>query len=90
MRRDASDPATHEPAGGWLPSERITAAEALRVYTAGSADAVGRAHELGRIAPGYLADFVALDRDVTACDADEMQAVRVLATYVAGEQVFER
>ncbi len=84
------DPATHEPAGGWLPSECITAAEALRIYTAGSADAAGRAHELGRIAPGYLADFVALDRDVTACDADEMQAVRVLATYVAGEQVFER
>ena len=45
------DPFTLEPAGGWLPGERISAAEALRIYTAGSAAAVGREHELGRIAP---------------------------------------
>lgn len=35
-RRDAD---THEPLEGWLPEERITLAEALRAYTAGSAAA---------------------------------------------------
>ena len=84
------DPFTHEPAGGWLPAERISAAEALRIYTAGSAAAAGREDELGQIAPGYLADFVVLDRDITACDPSEIQGARVVATYVAGERVFER
>jgi predicted amidohydrolase YtcJ len=84
------DPFTHEPAGGWLPSERISTAEALRIYTAGSAAAAGREDELGRIAPGMLADFVVLDRDITTCDPQELQGARVMATYVGGEQVFKR
>lgn len=84
------DPFTHEPSGGWLPSERIGAADALRIYTAGSAAAVGREHELGQIAPGYLADFVVLDRDITVCDPEEIQSAQVLVTYVGGQRVYER
>ena len=84
------DPFTHEPSGGWLPSERISAADALRIYTAGSAAAVGREHELGQIAPGYLADFVVLDRDITVCDPEEIQSAQVLVTYVGGQRAYER
>ena len=84
------DPFTHEPAGGWLPGERICAVDAVRIYTAGSAAACGRERELGRIAPGMLADFIVLDRDITACDPREIQSAQVLATYVGGHQVFER
>lgn len=84
------DPFTHEPSGGWLPSERISAADALRIYTAGSAAAVGREHELGQIAPGYLADFVVLDRDITVYDPEEIQSAQVLVTYVGGQRVYER
>ncbi len=84
------DPFTHEPAGGWLPGERISASDALRIYTAGSAAAAGREDELGQIAPGMLADFVVLDRDVTACDPQEIQSAQVLATFVGGRRVFER
>ena len=84
------DPASHEPAGGWLPAERIPAADALRIYTAGSADAAGRAHELGRLDAGCLADFVVLDADPLACAADELQGIQVLETYVGGRRVFSR
>lgn len=84
------DPYTHEPAGGWLSGERIRAADAVRIYTAGSAAACGRERELGQIAPGLLADFIVLDRDITACDPQEIQSAQVLATYVGGHQVFER
>lgn len=83
------DPATHEPAGGWLPEERIPMAQALRNYTLGSACAAGRECELGSLEAGKLADFVVLDHDLTACEADDIQATRVLATYVGGRCVFE-
>lgn len=53
-RRDAD---THEPLGGWLPEERITLAEALRAYTAGSAAAAQREGELGQLAPGMFARY---------------------------------
>lgn len=83
------DPATHEPAGGWLPGERIPMAQAIRNYTFGSACAAGRERELGSLEAGKLADFVVLDHDLTACEADDIQATRVLATYVGGRCVFE-
>lgn len=84
------DPATHEPAGGWLPGERIGRAEALRAYTQGSAAAAGRRRELGTLEPGMLADVAVLDRDVLACGVDDIQKTRVLATYMGGRCVFER
>lgn len=83
------DPATHEPAGGWLPGERIPMAQAIRNYTFGSACAAGRERELGSLEAGKLADFVVLDHDLTGCEADDIQATRVLATYVGGRCVFE-
>ena len=83
------DPATHEPAGGWLPGERIPMAQAIRNYTFGSACAAGRERELGSLEAGKLADFVVLDHDLTACEADDIQATCVLATYVGGRCVFE-
>ena len=83
------DPATHEPAGGWLASERIGMAEALRAYTQGSAAAAGRAHELGMLEPGMLADVTVLDRDVLSCAPDDVQKTRVLATFTGGQCVFE-
>lgn len=39
---------------------------------------------------GMLADFIVLDRDITACDPSEIQSAQVIATYVGGRQVFER
>ena len=83
------DPRTHEPLGGWLPAERITMAEAIRAYTLGSAQAAGRAHELGTIEAGKFADIAVLDRNLLTVPEDEIQGARVLATYVGGACRFE-
>jgi N-acetylglucosamine-6-phosphate deacetylase len=53
----------------------ISLPEALRLAAATPATFLGLSHRLGRIAPGCRADIVALDPD----------AVRILATWVAGE-----
>lgn len=79
------DPRTHAPNGGWLPEERIPLADAIRAYTLGSAQAAGRAHELGTLEPGKLADFCILDENLFAIPEDEIQSAHVIATYVGGE-----
>ncbi len=79
------DPRTHAPNGGWLPEERIPLADAIRAYTLGSAQAAGRAHELGTLEPGKLADFCVLDENLFAISEDEIQSAHVIATYVGGE-----
>lgn len=79
------DPRTHAPNGGWLPEERIPLADAIRAYTLGSAQAAGRAHELGTLEPGKLADFCVLDENLFAIPEDEIQSAHVIATYVGGE-----
>lgn len=86
-RRDAD---SHEPASGWLPEERITLAEALRAYTAGSAAAAQRAGELGTLEPGKFADIVVLDPNPFTLSADTLQQTQVAATYVGGRQVYAR
>ncbi len=84
------DPGTHEPAGGWLPDERIGRAEALRAYTQGSAAAAGRRRDLGTLETGKLADIAVLDRNLLACDPEDIQKTKVLATFMGGRCVFER
>ncbi len=82
-------PETREPRGGWLPEQRIPMAAAIDAYTRGSARVVGRADELGTIAPGKLADLVVLDTNLMTADPERIQGVRTLATYVGGAVAWE-
>jgi predicted amidohydrolase YtcJ len=57
-----------EPPGGWLPTERLTIAEALAAYTVGSAFAAHAETRRGMIEAGRDADLVVLDRDLLVED----------------------
>ncbi len=72
------------PAGGWNPAARLTVDEALRGYTLGPAYAAGMEDRLGRLAPGYLADMVALDRDLYSIPPAEILDAQVVSTMVGG------
>ncbi|HZX68519.1 MAG TPA: amidohydrolase [Candidatus Elarobacter sp.] len=71
-------------------SQRITPREALALYTVNAAYASGEDAHKGRLAPGYLADFVALDDDPLTVDPRALGALGVRATYVGGTKVWER
>ena len=71
-------------------SQRISAREALALYTTGSAAAFGEGGVKGRLAPGYLADFVALGADPLEVDPLELDAIPVLGTWVGAERVWPR
>ena len=75
---------------GWVPEEKITVEEALRAYTAGNAYGVFAEHSRGKLAPGYLADLVVLDQDLTAIAPEAIDRALVQATVAGGKVVFER
>src|SRR5581483_1355934 len=69
---------------GWYPELRLTVDAAIRGYTQGPAYAAGMENRLGQIAPGFLADLVALDRDLYGVPPDELLATQVVGTMVGG------
>lgn len=68
--------------------EKLTLNEALYAYTQGSAYADFREKEKGRLEPGYLADFIVLDRDVTKATPQQLLHTKVLQTIVNSETVY--
>ncbi|OEU94534.1 hypothetical protein DB35_00840 [Streptomyces abyssalis] len=71
------------------PSQRISAREALGVFTLGSAEAEGTSRYKGRLEPGCLADFTVLGEDILTVEPEGIGSVPVRATYVGGECVHE-
>lgn len=75
---------------GWVPEQKISVEEAVRAYTLGAAYASFEEDIKGVLAPGKLADFVVLDRNIFEIPPEEIRNVRVMTTVVGGQKVFER
>jgi predicted amidohydrolase YtcJ len=73
----------------YFPEQRLTIDQAIAGYTTGSAFGEFEEKEKGKLVPGMLADFVVLDRDVTAAAPDKILATKVLRTVVGGKTVYE-
>jgi len=69
------------------PEERLTVEQALTLYTRNGAYAGFEEDRKGSLAPGKLADFLVVDRDVLAVPAEELKDVKVLETYVDGARI---
>ncbi|MBB5338557.1 amidohydrolase family protein [Tunturiibacter gelidoferens] len=72
------------------PQEKISLNEAIYAYTQSSAFAEFREHQKGRLEPGYLADLIVLDRDITAATPQQLLRTKVLSTIVNGETVYSQ
>ncbi|HXB20485.1 MAG TPA: amidohydrolase [Candidatus Solibacter sp.] len=73
----------------YVPEQKITIDQAIAAYTSGSAYAQFEETEKGTLAPGMLADFVVLDRDITNVNPAEILKTHVLRTVVGGKTVYE-
>jgi predicted amidohydrolase YtcJ len=73
----------------YFPQDKLTMGQVLFAYTQGSAYAEFSDTYKGRLAPGYVADFIVLDRDLTRVTTPEILGTRVLRTVVDGETVYQ-
>jgi predicted amidohydrolase YtcJ len=72
------------------PQEKISLNEAIYAYTQASAFAEFRELQKGRLEPGYLADLIVLDRDITTATPQQLLRTKVLSTIVNGETVYSQ
>jgi hypothetical protein len=73
----------------FFPEQKLTMDQAIAAYTTGSSYAEFEEKEKGKLVPGMLADFVVLDRDLTAASPEKVLGTKVLRTVVGGRTVFE-
>ena len=76
-----------EPAGGWLPGQKLSFVEALAAFTTGAAYAGFAEDRIGSLTPGHFADFVLIDRDVFAASPVEIRGTKVIETWVGGKRM---
>ncbi|PJF44371.1 MAG: amidohydrolase [Phototrophicales bacterium] len=69
---------------GWYPSQKISLHDAIRGYTQGPAYAAMQEHQLGMLAPRYLADLIVLEQDIFTIEPMALAQTKVLGTMVGG------
>lgn len=78
-----------EPAGGWLPEEKLSVMEAVRLFTSDAAYASFDEARLGTLEVGKLADLVILDGNIFELRGKELLEAKVAMTLVGGRVVYE-
>ncbi len=72
----------------YFPEDKLSIEQVLAAYIEGSAYAEFAEGWKGKLAPGYVADFVVLDRDLTRIPAPDILKTHVLRTVVDGKTVY--
>jgi predicted amidohydrolase YtcJ len=77
------------PAGGFVPEQRLTVAQAIEGYTLGAAYAGHREKTEGSIEPGKLADLIVVSQDPFKVPSNQLSKTEVLLTIVGGKVVYQ-
>jgi predicted amidohydrolase YtcJ len=78
------------PEEGFMPQEALTREEALKSMTIWPAYGAFLENEIGSLERGKNADFVILKDDIMTAPESELFKIKVLETWVEGEQVYLR
>ncbi|KQX20838.1 MULTISPECIES: amidohydrolase [unclassified Sphingomonas] len=81
------DPAG-QPPGGWQPQQAVSLTEAFRAFTTTAAYAGFAEDRIGSLAPGHMADFLILDRDIFTAGIADLRAARPLETWIGGKRAW--
>ena len=76
-----------DPPGGFNGDQRVTRAEALRAYTLGGAEALGRKGQLGQIVAGGAADLIWVPAEMDAIPSKDLRTVKPGRFWVGGVEV---
>lgn len=76
------------PEGGFQIKNALTREEALRGMTIWAAKAAFEEKEKGSLEKGKTADFIMLDTDMINCPLPDVLKIKVVATYINGQQVY--
>lgn len=77
-----------KPEGGWLPKEKLSVEEAVRLFTTEAAYASFEEKLKGFLKKGKLADMVVLDRNIFKIKKDEIKDTEVIYTIIDGKIVY--
>jgi predicted amidohydrolase YtcJ len=72
----------------FFPEKKLTRGQAFYAYTQGSAYAEFAETSKGKLAAGYDADFILVDRDLYKIGAPALLGSKVLQTYLGGKEVY--
>jgi predicted amidohydrolase YtcJ len=72
------------------PEERITPAEAIKIYTSHGAYANFAEDFVGTLSPGKFADVVVLDENPLEIDPSELRNIHISRTFVNGQEAYNR
>ena len=78
------------PENGWLPDQKLTVDEALRIFTVEGAYASFEEDIKGTLEVGKLADIVVLEKNLFDIEPEEIKDVKVDLTIMDGKIVYER
>lgn len=78
------------PTNGFQKENALTREQAIRGMTIWAAKAGFQEKEKGSIEPGKFADFLILDQDLMRIKGSELPKVKVLQTYINGENVYKK
>jgi predicted amidohydrolase YtcJ len=78
------------PEGGFQNENALTREETLRGMTIWAARAAFEEAKKGSLEPGKVADFVVLDADIMKIPLSEVPKVKVVKTFVGGQEVYSR
>lgn len=81
-----------QPAGGWMPQQKLTLVQAFAGFTSGAAYASFAEDRLGTLEKGKLADFLFLDRDIFVDGATPqlIRGTQVMETWIGGRRVWSK